>query len=68
MHTEREEWEGEVFDNLEEMSNEHRGEKPAPANAPGDQAEHCDERALATGLRQMPAMTDDDDGWCPRLA
>lgn len=65
----REEWEGEVFDNLEAMCAEHprtpAARPPEPENAP-----RASEAELATCMQEMSGagLADDDDAWCPRLA
>jgi hypothetical protein len=62
---EREEWEREAFDNLEEMCAQHGRVSPSAANEPPVERA-ASQRELAAGLRKMPVW--DDDVWCPRLA
>lgn len=67
---EREEWERDAFDNLEEMCARHANVTPPSSNQRSDDRHHdartASQRELAAGMREMPVW--DDDVWCPRLA
>lgn len=64
---EREEWELDAFEGLEEMA-AHADVARGPMNeAPREpSARKATQNELAAGMRQMPVW--DDDVWCPRLA
>ncbi|HUH03753.1 MAG TPA: hypothetical protein VML75_17280 [Kofleriaceae bacterium] len=62
---EREEWERDAFDNLEEMCARHANVAP-PSSNERPNARTASQGELAAGMREMPVW--DDDVWCPRLA
>lgn len=65
---EREEWELDAFEGLEEMSAAHTDVARGPMNElPREPSPRkATQNELAAGMRQMPVW--DDDVWCPRLA